>query len=223
MQPEESLIVSADGSHTLRSQHFDATYHSKHGAISESRHIFIGAGLDYLSHSKEAGPVTIFEMGFGTGLNALLTAQWSQSYNRMVRYTTIEAYPLNTEITNQLNYGQILKDDNLFSKIHSSPWGEWNELLPSFSMKKIKGKIEDLSITDRYDVIYYDAFGPGAQPLLWERPVLQKIYDMTADGGVLTSFCVQGTFRRTLMAVGYQVEKLPGPPGKREITRAKKP
>lgn len=220
MQPEDNLIISGDGSHTLRSEIFNVTYHSTHGAVTESTIIFIQAGLEYFAGTNPEGTIRIFEMGFGTGLNALLTAEWALKHQKKINYTTIEAYPLTPDITGRLNYGNLENGGLLFSHLHACPWGDKYAISPYFDLLKIEGKFEDHQTDRRFDVIYYDAFGPGAQPHLWEVPILRKAYERTASGGVLTSFCVQGAFRRNLKEVGYEVEKLPGPPGKREITRA---
>lgn len=220
MLPEDGLILSGDGSHTLRSKKFNVTYHSTHGAITESTVIFIQSGLDYFASSNAQSPIRVFEMGFGTGLNALLTAIWASVHHRSIQYYTVEAFPIGEETYSLLNFGQLAGAQHLFTSLHAQRWNEWATVTPEFKLCKCHGKLEDTEPEGRYDVIYYDAFGPGAQPHLWELPVLQKMYDLTADGGVLTSFCVQGAFRRNLIAASYKVEKLPGPPGKREITRA---
>ena len=219
--PETELIqLSGDGSHTMISRLFDnTTYHSRHGAISESNVVFIDAGLNYhlLQEKKQ---IRVFEMGFGTGLNALLSYIWSKIHQIDISYQTVEAYPINSSVAEQLNYSSILGEKSIFDLLHNLSWDEKHLIRDTFTFQKYHCLIEEVKITDHVDVIYYDAFAPSNQPHLWEVPILSKMYDLLDDGGILVSYCAQGAFKRNLRFCGFQVESIPGPTGKREMTRA---
>ena len=220
MASKIKLIKTEDGSHTLYVKELDETYHSSHGAIQESNHIFIKAGFDYvLGNHPDLPQVNILEFGFGTGLNALLTAKRSLSEGKAI-YETLEKYPLSKEITQELNYGKILGDGTLFKKIHSAEWEKEIEIMSSFSIKKIKVDFRDFSTSNKYHLIYFDAFAPSKQPQLWEKSIFEKCLELLASGGVLVTYSAKGQFKRDLKAIGFEVESLPGPPGKFEITRA---
>lgn len=213
---KRSIIETSDGSHTIHVEGIDETYHSRHGAVQEAMHVFINHGLK--SISKKDGPIEIFEMGFGTGLNAWLTAI---SAEQPVKYTGLEAFPVEKEMYDQLNYAESRKE--LYSAIMLSEWGSWKRISEQFMLLKIHDKLETVSLPkENYDLIYYDAFGPRAQEELWKIEPIEKICESLKIGGVLVTYCAQGQFKRNLKASGMKVESMPGPPGKREMTRAVK-
>jgi tRNA U34 5-methylaminomethyl-2-thiouridine-forming methyltransferase MnmC len=221
---DAKIYQSQDGSHTLISKEFDVSYHSKYGAIEESRVVFIDAGLHYLN-SKGLSEITIFELGFGTGLNPLLTMIEADTLEWNVSYTGIEAYPIDLETANQLNYPEILEGDYVkkFKLMHGQDKMRNIENLqvsPHFSFNKIIDKFEDFTFSKDFDLIYFDAFAPSSQPELWNEDVLLKCFEALNPGGVLVTYCAKGVFKRALKSVGFTVENLPGPTGKREITRA---
>lgn len=221
------LINTQDGSHSLLSERFGVTYHSRYGAIQESRHVFIEAGLYF--QAIQAKELHILEMGFGTGLNAYLTLLVGDEKKLHISYEAIEAYPLTLEEANQLNYPQCLgvspANEGLFYKMHELSWGESHQLTTGFSLTKHLIKLENFKpgVADYFHLVYFDAFSPSAQPELWEPPIWKKLYDAIAPGGALVTYCAKGMFKRNLRDAGFGVESLPGPPGKREMTRAIKP
>jgi len=217
------IIDTQDGSHSVLAEEFGVSYHSKYGAIQESMHVFIEAGLRY--RAVEGQSLSVLGIGFGTGLNALLTCIEAEKNNLSIRYTAVEAYPLSLDFIRQLNYTQELgldPKDNFFTQIHEYTWENRLTIHPFFSIVKNKKKFEEIEMEDMYDVIYFDAFAPNAQPELWETPLLEKMYKALRINGVLTTYCAKGVVKRTLKSVGFTIEALPGPPGKREMTRAVK-
>ncbi|MDX2001194.1 MAG: tRNA (5-methylaminomethyl-2-thiouridine)(34)-methyltransferase MnmD [Chitinophagales bacterium] len=212
------LITTADGSHTLYVEELDEHYHSLHGAIQESKHVYIQAGFEQL-HNQPS--IDILEMGFGTGLNALLTAL--VPYCGLVRYSTVEAYPLEQGAIDALNYAVQLgaKAGSLFHLIHHSPWGVPLEVNPSFFITKLKGSLQAQSFAhESFDLVYYDAFAPTVQPELWQLDILTQVAKWMRPKGILVTYCAQGSFKRHLKQLGFTVEAIPGPPGKKEMTRA---
>lgn len=212
-----TLQITDDGSHTLFVPEIDECYHSTKGAIQESRHIFIEAGLKQCAKSE----INVLEIGFGTGLNALLTALESDV---SVRYTTIELYPVPIEQALKLNYPELLEDESvvLFEKIHSSPWNEKVQITENFSITKLNADITRTDFDEQFDVIYFDAFSPEKQPEMWSEEMFRKLYLCASENAVLTTYCAKGAVRRAMKSAGFAVERLPGPPGKREILRARK-
>ncbi|MCB0638013.1 MAG: tRNA (5-methylaminomethyl-2-thiouridine)(34)-methyltransferase MnmD [Lewinella sp.] len=214
------LFETQDGSHSLFSERFGVSYHSKYGAIQETRHVFIEAGLHYQLPTHPQ--LSVLEMGFGTGLNALMTAL-ATSGRAQVYYETIEAYPLNAAEAAQLNFGQLLPGEQaqqLLEQLHQSPWETDVQLASDFVLHKRQALLEDVTFTRAFDLVYYDAFAPGAQPELWEHDMLRKIVEAMAPGGVFVTYCAKGAVKRSLKQLGLTVESPPGPPGKREMTRA---
>lgn len=209
---------TSDGSKTLYLPDLDETYHSSHGAIQEAMHVFIEHGLKFTSPKTKE--LTIFEMGFGTGLNAFLTAQWAQKNHQEIRYIGIELHPIPEEIWKQMDYVQ--DEVEMYSKIMSAEWGHFHEIHPDFHLKKIEQNILQLQTAEKVDLIYFDAFGPRAQSEMWELPVLTKMHELLNPGGVFVTYCAQGQMKRNLKSLGFSLESLPGPPGKREMTRARK-
>jgi tRNA U34 5-methylaminomethyl-2-thiouridine-forming methyltransferase MnmC len=221
---QRNLFVTKDGSHSVSVPEWQVFYHSVHGAIQESLHVYIEAGLHYwLNQHAAANQCVIFEMGFGTGLNALLTLLEAERLQRKIIYETVEAYPLDTAFVQQLNYCEVLQKPNwqpVFESLHT---GGWNLQLPItnfFSFKKVNGLLADFSPGEPVDVIYYDAFAPAAQPELWTVAVFEQLRKMLAPAGILVTYCSKGWVRRNMLAAGFSVEKLPGPRGKREMIRA---
>lgn len=228
MDPESSFSIkkTGDGSPTLVSAKYNAEYHSAHGALTESKHIFIEAGFRHLISSEYCNNIKVLECGFGTGLNAWLTSVFCQN-GPSVSYVGIELHPLPEEVLN--SFGSLLfgenegKDAQLYYDIHRANWDQWVRLHPNFRILKQKRDLMEFQPMDSYDLVYYDAFGPESQPQLWTEKMFQSLFNSLQPKGILVTFCVQGAFRRMLTKVGFEWEKLPGPPGKREMLRARKP
>lgn len=217
------IIPTGDGSPTLQSEQFEVTYHSIHGAIQESQVVFIDAALDHLAAQKT--DLSILEMGFGSGLNALMTYLEAEKRQLNIQYTTLEAYPIILELATQLDYANRLQapeSHQVLLDMHALGHDEWKQFSPHFQFKKLLQRLEDFEATAAFDIVFYDAFAPAAQPELWEPECLGKLYQALRPGGVLTTYCAKGAFKRALKALGFEVEALPGPIGKREMTRAKK-
>jgi tRNA U34 5-methylaminomethyl-2-thiouridine-forming methyltransferase MnmC len=212
------IILTADGSHTLYVPEIKEHYHSIHGAIQESQFIFINNGYDFCN----ADPLNILEIGFGTGLNAFLTALKSCSGKKKVHYTTIEKYPLTRDITKSLNYPGFTGEGTreLFELIHSSPWNTDIRICNNFIMNKIIGDVTEYIPPGEYNLIYFDAFGPDKQPEMWTAEVFKRISDFTRDNGIFVTYSAKGEVKRNLRSCGFTVTLLPGPPGKRQIIRA---
>jgi tRNA U34 5-methylaminomethyl-2-thiouridine-forming methyltransferase MnmC len=219
MPDNHEIILSGDGSHTLISPIFQTAYHSHHGAITESEVVFIEAGLEFLQ-SKGYQNIRVFEMGFGTGLNAILAKIWAEKEQITLQYHTVEAYPVPLEVINRLNYSEKIGHQEHFFNLHTTAWGQEHIISKYFGFCKWQSTIEDLELNETFDAIFFDAFAPSSQPHLWEEKNIKKMYNLLQPGGVLTSFCAQGAFKRHLKTVGFSVQSLPGPPGKREMTRA---
>ena len=220
---ERILEATADGSHTISIPEMQVTYHSKHGAVQESMHVFIEAGLRYKMQSS-SGVLTILEMGFGTGLNALLSLLAAEG--REIWYESLEAYPVSLEMALQLNYAALLKQHGtveFFNAMHLAAWNEWVNITPEFHLCKRETALEAFHPTGNYDIVYFDAFAPTAQPALWTESVFKKLFDNMNPGGILVTYCSKGIVRRAMQAAGFSIEKIQGPPGKREMVRATKP
>jgi len=219
------VIVTADGSHTLAVPELNETYHSTYGAIQESRHIFINHGVDYWFKTTGGNKANVFEVGFGTGLNALLSVDYAENHQKSILYDAIESDPLPEAEALSLNYPQMLPAETSFKwfeQIHKSDWNKYSEISKGFRLKKIHGFIQDFQRTEQYDVCYFDAFAPSKQPEMWEISILEKIEQLLRSGGVFTTYCAAGHLRRSLKSLGYILEILPGPPGKKEVVRAMK-
>ncbi|MGD9328845.1 MAG: tRNA (5-methylaminomethyl-2-thiouridine)(34)-methyltransferase MnmD [Cyclobacteriaceae bacterium] len=220
------LLLTNDGSHTLMVEELNETYHSVHGALQESRHVFIKNGFRYILGKNPRKPLRIFELGLGTGLNALLTAMESHKLSVQVEYTCIEPYPVPEVIISQLNFHEILdlpfvKD--YFGKIHSVGWDQMNHIHSFFKFRKVQSTIQEFNISAGYfHLVYYDAFAPNKQPEMWQRDVLQKVYGILSKESALVTYCAQGQVKRDLKASGFTVQSLQGPPGKKEMTRGLK-
>jgi len=220
---ENALFETQDGSHSLLSGVYGVSYHSKYGAIEESSHVFIQAGLHW--QALRLKRLRILEIGFGAGLNAYLTLLEAHRLQLQVFYEAIEAYPISIEQAVALNYPRILEPDvskSIFLRLHEVPAGEEVLLTPHFHLLKQQIFFSDIRYSGAFDLVYFDAFAPDVQPELWEQPMLLKVYDALKPGGVMVTYCAKGYVKRNLKAVGFQVEALPGPPGKREMTRCVK-
>jgi len=222
--------TTADGSPTLYVPALDEHYHSRHGAAQESRHVFIEAGLrpSLAAGLGQSGrpPLRLLEVGLGTGLNALLTLEAAQPAGATVAYDGYETVPLPAEAVAALapQWQADAAISHAFSQLHAAPWDEPLALALGFSLTKLLAEVQDAALPpSHYDLIYFDAFAPEKQPELWTEDVFAKLYAAAAPGAVLVSYCAQGQFRRNLRAAAWLTEKLPGPPGKREMTRARKP
>ena len=216
------ILQTEDGSTTLYNKSLDETYHSKFGAVTESEYVFIKMGLKPLLPKKEY--LNIFEVGFGTGLNAFLT--FYEAGKSAINYLAVESTPLGQEIILKLNYpDQYEKEDasGVFQKLHNVQWDKNIPINDRFNLHKIHGKMEDVDLDENFfHLVYFDAFGPDVQPGLWTVEVFSKLYEAMKPGGALVSYTAKGQVRRNLKAAGFGVERLPGPPGKRHMTRATK-
>lgn len=221
------IITTGDGSHTLFSEQFNEVYKSRHGAIEESKHVFIKEGLEY-ALSKRVGeePVRIFELGFGTGLNAMLTMLEAEKRNIKIDYTTIELYPVDIDTIKALNYTQQLGYEYCYGPYHSLHLVRWNEthqVTPHFAFKKIQDSVFNCQLpTAIYQLIYFDAFAYTHQPEIWSAEVFRKMYDALEPKGILVTYSSKVVVRRAMEEAGFTIEKIPGPPGRREMVRAHK-
>jgi tRNA U34 5-methylaminomethyl-2-thiouridine-forming methyltransferase MnmC len=217
------LIPTKDGSYTFFSPVFQESYHSVNGALEESNHVFIENGLNALLPKTDT--IHILETGMGTGLNLLLTFLKSGELSMPIHYTALEYYPLTTAMIEAYRETDPFIRSNMpvFDKIHTSDWETENSLALNFHFTKKLEKIEDLCAVETYDLIYFDAFAPDTQPELWTTDVMEKMFRALKPTGILVTYCAKGQVRRNMKAAGFSIEKLPGPTGKREMTRAIKP
>lgn len=216
---QRKIIQTTDGSHTVHIPALNENYHSQHGAMQESQHVFIKMGLaEFAAHDS----VHIFEVGFGTGLNALLALQFAQNHNINIYFETVDKYPLYLEEYQQLNYGLVCGPpyDLLFLRMHELPWNERVVLSDFFTLKKRDADMEYLELENTFQVIFFDAFAPDKQPNLWTVEIFKKMFAALVSGGVLVTYSAKGQVRRNMIEAGFRVEKLAGPPGKRQMLRA---
>lgn len=216
-----NLIIrqTADGSTTLFHEGLNETYHSIHGALTESRHVFIEKGVRFAAEKFPKTILEILEIGFGTGLNACLTLEFSKSTSDKIMYTSIEKFPLNESVWRILQFPGIELNDLI--GIHQAPWNIVVNFHPNFDLLKVEGDaVEERFPAAKFHVIYFDAFAPGKQPELWTPEIFSGLYDALLPGGFLVTYCAKGQFKRDLRSSGFTVESLPGPPGKREMVRA---
>lgn len=226
---KREIVITGDGSTTIHLTDWNEQYHSKHGAIQEAYHVFIKHGLYHFCHSEQSEEshkkVSILEIGFGTGLNAFITLIEAEKLNVKVNYSGIEGYPVLIDEITQLNYTKALKykdKDALFYKLHNVFWEDKHEITSKFSLLKQQKLFHEIDNENEFDIIYFDAFGARVQPELWTEAIFEKMYKSLKKGGVLVTYSAKGSVRRAMVSVGFLVERLPGPPGKREMLRATK-
>lgn len=214
----QEIVKTEDGSHTLFVPEMNEHYHSIHGAVQESAYIFIECGFRFCKEET----INIYEVGFGTGLNALLTAAEAISGRKVVNYTSAEKYPISAEVAASLNHMEYagIQGKELYDAIHSASWNEPVNICRNFVLKKVTTDLVSDPVSGKYNLIYFDAFGPDKQPEMWTRSIFDKISDVTTSGGILVTYSAKGEVRRILQACGFEVFLLPGPPGKRQIIRA---
>ena len=216
---ENKLIITNDGSHSIFNTKINECYHSRHGAIVEAEHVFIKNGFSAINKSQ----ITILEVGFGTGLNALLTYQKAIHKSIKVNYHAIEAYPIKKENYKNLNFTDLigLEKEQLLL-LHSCIWEQKNEISSYFSLLKNKTTLEKYNSNIKFDIIYFDAFSPEKQPELWSKIIFNKMHTHLKKDGFLVTYCAKGSVKRTMKTVGFEVIALDGPPGKRQMTRGNK-
>jgi tRNA U34 5-methylaminomethyl-2-thiouridine-forming methyltransferase MnmC len=214
------LVLSDDGSHTIHIPELKEHYHSHKGAIQESSHVFIEMGLN---QSKMSGQLKVLEVGFGTGLNALLTRL--NRGNKAVHYIGLEPFPLDVKFIEALNYGECIGGNaaEKFTEMHHAAWDKLIQLENGFSLEKLETRLENFKSETLFDLVYYDAFAPHAQPELWTLAIWTKLFRLMKSGGNLVTYCAKGQVRRDMQQAGFDVERLQGPPGKREMLRCTKP
>lgn len=221
-QHEREIIETADGSKTLFIPDMDEQYHSVNGAITESEYVFLKQG--YLHHPSKK--TVVFEVGFGTGLNALLTALKAEEQKRPTTFYTIEKYPVTSQEVEHLEYGKIIsgKAQKLFFHLHEAPWEETIQINDYFSIHKIKADLTtyDFKEIPGIDIVYFDAFGPDKQSSMWQTNIFETIYNASAKNSTFVTYSAKGVIRRSLQSCGYSMERLPGPPGKRQMLRGTK-
>jgi tRNA U34 5-methylaminomethyl-2-thiouridine-forming methyltransferase MnmC len=215
---KREIIVTKDGSHSLLVPELNEQYHSIHGAKQEADHVFLkmGLGFHFLKDLK------VFEVGFGTGLNALLTWDYAARNSIHIEYHSIEKYPVAQAEYEVLNYGTILHKEEAYLQLHQASWEELNTMDAHFSLHKLEADLKSDVLPKGFDVIYFDAFAPNKQANMWTEEIFRKMLEMLNEGGCLVTYCCQGHAKRAMKAAGFDIEKVPGPPGKREMLRAKK-
>lgn len=222
---KRSIITTADGSNTIHIADWNEQYHSKHGALQEALHVYISSGLKYFfERFPKKKTLSVLEIGFGTGLNALLTLINTKTLSTKVNYHAVEAYPVSELELKALNYSKIIPNAQQdFETIHNCSWNMSTQINSNFNLKKRQQFFFDIEDSSAFDIIYYDAFGPRVQPDLWTKDIFLKMYNALNVEGHLVTYSAKGSVRRAMQEVGFIVERLPGPPGKREMLRATKP
>lgn len=217
------IITTEDGSHSLFDEELNETYHSTRGARGESMHVFIKEGLEHWRSQNKADEIRILEVGLGTGLNAFFTALFADTHQQKIQFTSLEPFPIEKEFYEDLNYFQTAEERGLLLKIHESNWEKEEKLSSNFTLQKTKSKLEDFTSSNSFHIIYFDAFAPSKQPEVWSLDNLKKCHSLLTNGGVLTTYCAQGQFKRNLAEAGFTVETLKGAMGKKEMVRGFKP
>ncbi|MCL6460861.1 tRNA U34 5-methylaminomethyl-2-thiouridine-forming methyltransferase MnmC [Flavobacterium micromati] len=216
---KREIIQTLDGSTTIHLTDWDECYHSKHGAIQEAQHVFIKNGLSLFQNKS----ISILEIGFGTGLNAFITVLQGKKMNQVIDYVGVEAYPISASEVLSMNYVEQLNANSaraIFEKMHESNWEEKIIISDDFTLMKRKQFFETIDDENRFDLIYFDAFGYRVQPELWSTAIFKKMFNSLKANGVLVTYAARGVVKRSMIEVGFTVEKLAGPPGKREMFRA---
>lgn len=219
---DSQLISTSDGSVTIFLPEWNESYHSKHGAIQEAYHVFIKNGLDFFSDKDE---ISILEIGFGTGLNAFITLLESEKRKQKIKYKAVEYFPVAEDIYTKLNYPELLQaaeKQNVFSELHRAKWEQKQIFSDFFSLEKLQMKFEDIAFENRFDLIYFDAFGFRVQPELWSVDIFRRMFNALKSQGILTTYAARGIITRNMKEVGFSVKKTAGPVGKREMTIAYK-
>lgn len=224
---KRNIITTSDGSKTIQIEEWNEQYHSIHGAIQEANHVFMKHGLLFHSEtyaSSQADGISILEIGFGTGLNTFLTVIEAEKLKLKVNYVGVEAYPVQLEEIKQLNYIDLISKEHetIFEKLHDTSWEESHYITSDFQLEKQEKFFKDIDAKDQFNIIYFDAFGARVQPDLWTEDIFEIMFKALKPNGVLVTYCAKGSVRRAMLAVGFAVERLPGPPGKREMLRATK-
>jgi tRNA U34 5-methylaminomethyl-2-thiouridine-forming methyltransferase MnmC len=223
---ERKIIYTKDGSHTVSIPERNVTYHSIHGAIQESKLVFIKEGLLYQLQRLSSVRLNIFEMGFGTGLNALLTLIEGEKFQQKIYYETADLFPLSSDEIKLLNYCEQLQRPDLqktFEQLHNCEWEKEITINSNFHLKKTKDNLLNFETSETFELVYFDAFAPNAQPELWAKEIFEKMFSILKPAGTLVTYCSKGDVRRAMQSSGFTIEKLPGPPGKREMIRAAHP
>tara|TARA_R110000850_G_scaffold274635_1_gene412409 strand:- start:44849 stop:45511 length:663 start_codon:yes stop_codon:yes gene_type:complete len=216
---KKEIILTKDGSTSIFLPELNETYHSKFGAIQEANHVFIKNGLSLINDKS----VFILEIGFGTGLNAFITFLEAIKTNQTINYVGVEAFPVELDVVKELNYVselEAIQYQAIFNEMHQSKWEIENEITSNFNLTKREQKFEDISDSEKFNLIYFDAFGFDVQPELWNEEIFQKMYDAMLPNGVLVTYACRTTIKNAMKQAGFKVEKLPGAPGKREMLRA---
>lgn len=221
------IITTADGSKTIQLVDLEEQYHSIHGALQESQHVYINQGLLHFYHlfKEKKNNISILEIGFGSGLNAMTTLVEAKNTNIQINYVGVEAYPISKDEVFKLNYGEQFTLENsiqLFNDIHSCSRDKPYEIISGFTLEKQQKFFSEITDTDAYHIIYFDAFGARVQPELWTEDIFSIMYEALKEEGILVTYSAKGSVRRAMQAVGFIVERIPGPPGKREMLRATK-
>ena len=214
------LIITEDGSHTLFVPAIDECYHSTHGAVQESKYIFIEAALKQCAKTE----IRVLEIGLGTGLNAFLTMIEAERSDKKIHYTSLEKYPVEVGKALQLNYPEAFPavSREIFELLHTSVWGEEVQIGSNFWLTKTEADFTQFNFNEMFDVVYFDAFSPEKQPEMWSEELFKRIFAHCSEGAILTTYCAKGVVRRAMQSAGFMVERLPGPPGKRQILRSTK-
>ncbi len=224
-QIQRKIITTADGSKTIRLPELNEQYHSRHGAINEAKHVFIETGFNYVLGENTFNPLRVLEIGFGTGLNAFVTFLEAQKTNQKINYVGVEAYPVSINEAKLMEYPDALSEKektDIFDILHESSWEHPYEITSNFTLTKRKQFFVDIEDQNSFDLIYFDAFGARVQPELWTTEIFKKMYNALCLNGVLVTYAAKGSVRRAMQEVGFDTERLPGPPGKREMLRATK-
>ena len=217
---QREIQLTADGSHTVFIPELNITYHSSHGAVGESRHLFINAGLLPLLNKSSQQPVRILEIGFGTGLNALLSLQEAIKQQRQIRYIALEIFPLLRDEVGLINHGQLLNMEESFLQLHAAEWEKEIYINEFFTLEKKQLSVLQPILLNPVNCIFFDAFAPSIQPEVWTQDVFEKMFALILPGGTLLTYSSKSEVRRAMQAAGFSVTKVPGPWGKREMVKA---